>query len=158
MNAWWKALSAREQRLVLGGGGALIIAVLYWGLWQPLANRAVVAENRLQNERQLLSWVSTKADEITTLRGQSGSTGSVSNKGLNQVVNETTRRFRIELIRMQPRSEAVQVWVKPLPFNTLVNWLAFLKDEHGIDAQFLDVSKADSAGMVEVSRLQLGRG
>ncbi len=31
MNAWWKALSAREQRLVLGGGGALIIAVLYWG-------------------------------------------------------------------------------------------------------------------------------
>jgi len=158
MNAWWKALSAREQRLFLGGGGALIIAVLYWGLWQPLANRAEMAERRLQTERQLLSWVSTKADEITTLRGRSGSTGTVSNKGLNQVVNETTRRFRIELIRMQPRSEAVQVWVKPLPFNTLVNWLAFLKDEHGIDTQFLDVSKADSAGMVEVSRLQLGRG
>lgn len=158
MKAWWKSLSAREQRLVLGGGGALIIAVLYWGIWQPLANRAEMAERRLQGERQMLTWVSAKADEIISLRGNSGASGVVSNKGLNQVVNETTRRFRIELIRMQPRSEAVQVWVKPLPFNTLVNWLAFLKDEHGIDAQFLDVSKADSAGMVEVNRLQLGRG
>ncbi|WP_064601578.1 type II secretion system protein M [Photobacterium sp. J15] len=158
MKAWWKALSAREQRLVLGGGIALLVAVLYWGLWQPLENRAETAENRLRNERQMLTWISAKADEITTLRRQSGSTASVSNKGLNQVVNETTRQFRIELIRMQPRSEAVQVWVKPLPFNTLVNWLAFLKKEHGIDAQFLDVSKADAAGMVEVNRLQLGRG
>lgn len=158
MNAWWKALSAREQRLVLGCGGALIIAVLYWGIWQPLANRAEMAERRLQGERQLLSWVSGKADEITSLRGSSGANGAVSHKGLNQVINETTRQFRIELIRMQPRSEAVQVWVKPLPFNTLVNWLAFLRDEHGIDAQFLDVSKTDSTGMVEVNRLQLGRG
>lgn len=77
---------------------------------------------------------------------------------MNQVVNETTRQFNIELIRMQPRSEAVQVWVQPLPFNTLINWLAFLRDEHGIDAQFLDVSKADRTGVVEVNRLQLGRG
>ena len=158
MNAWWKGLSAREQRLVLGGGGALVLAVLYWGIWQPLATSAQNTENRLQSERQLLTWVTKKADEIVALRGTSGSTGAVSNKGLNQVINETTGRFRIELIRMQPRSEAVQVWVKPLPFNTLISWLAYLRDEHGIDAQFLDVSKMDQAGMVEVNRLQLGRG
>ena len=158
MNAWWKGLSQREQRLVLGGSIALFIAVLYWGIWQPLATSADNAERRLQSERQLLGWVTTKADEILSLRGSSGSTGSVSDKGLNQVVNETTRQFNIELIRMQPRSEAVQVWVQPLPFNTLINWLAFLRDEHGIDAQFLDVSKADRTGVVEVNRLQLGRG
>ena len=158
MNAWWKGLSQREQRLVLGGGIAMFVAVLYWGIWQPLATNAENAERRLQTERQLLSWVSTKADEILSLRASTGSTGSVSDKGLNQVVNETTRQFNIELIRMQPRSEAVQVWVQPLPFNTLVNWLAFLRDEHGIDAQFLDVSKADRTGVVEVNRLQLGRG
>jgi len=158
MNAWWKALSLREQRLVLGGAGALALAVIYWGLWQPLANRAEMAQTRIQAERQLLSWVEGKADQIVRLKGASGSAVAVSNKGLNQVVNETTRRFRIELIRMQPRSEAVQVWVKPLPFNTLVNWLSFLRDEHGIEAQFLDVSKTDANGMVEVNRLQLGRG
>ncbi|UXI01177.1 type II secretion system protein M [Photobacterium sp. TY1-4] len=158
MNAWWKSLSGREQRLVLGGGIALVIAVLYWGIWQPLSSRADLAAQQLQTERQLLNWVSGKADEITALRARSGSSGMVSDQGLNQVVNETTRRFRIELIRMQPRDDAVQVWVQPLPFNTLVNWLAFLKDEYGIEAQFLDVSKGERAGVVEVSRLQLGRG
>lgn len=158
MKAWWNGLSLREQRLVLGGGIALFIAILYWGIWQPMANSAANAETHLQRERQLLSWVSQKADEIVALRGTSGSTGSVSDKGLNQVINETTRRFQIEVIRMQPRSEAVQVWVKPVPFNTLVNWLAFLRDEHGIDTQFLDVTKTDRMGMVEVNRLQLGRG
>jgi len=158
VNQWFKTLSAREQRLVIGGAIALVIAVLYWGIWQPMAQRAASAEQNLQTERQLLSWVSEKADDITTLRAKTGATGSVSPQGLNQVVNETTRRFRIELIRMQPREDAVQVWVQPLPFNTLVNWLAFLREEHGIEAQFLDVSKTNQAGLVEVNRLQLGRG
>ncbi|KMV29441.1 type II secretion system protein M [Photobacterium swingsii] len=158
MKAWWKALSLREQRLMLGAGGALLIAVFYWGLWQPLATRAETAQQRINSERQLLDWVGKKANQIVSLRGNSSSSAGISDKGLNQVVNETTTRFRIELIRMQPRSEAVQVWVKPVPFNTLVNWLAFLRDEHGIDAQFLDISKADQNGVVEVNRLQLGRG
>ncbi|MDX1303984.1 type II secretion system protein M [Photobacterium sp.] len=158
MKGRWKALSLREQRLVLGGAGALALAVLYWGLWQPLSNRAEIAQTRIQAERQLLSWVEAKAEEITRLKGASGSAVKISDKGLNQIVNETTSRFRIELIRMQPRSEAVQVWVKPIPFNTLVNWLSFLRDEYGIEAQFLDISKTDVNGMVEVNRLQLGRG
>ncbi|MFZ6044445.1 type II secretion system protein GspM, partial [Vibrio natriegens] len=29
MKAWWNGLSLREQRLVLGGGIALFIAILY---------------------------------------------------------------------------------------------------------------------------------
>ncbi|OAN19218.1 general secretion pathway protein GspM [Photobacterium jeanii] len=158
MKAWWKALSLREQRLMMGAGGALLLAILYWGLWQPLAQRADMAQQRINSERQLLSWVSNKANDIISLRGSSSAGAGISDKGLNQVVNETTTRFRIELIRMQPRSEAVQVWVKPVPFNTLVNWLAFLRDEHGIEAQFLDITKADQNGVVEVNRLQLGRG
>ncbi|KLV07771.1 general secretion pathway protein GspM [Photobacterium aquae] len=158
MKSWWLKLSSREQRLVLGGGTALLIAVLYWGVWQPLSTSASNAQNRMNAERQLLSWVSSKASEIVALRGSSGASGTVSNKGLNQVINETTGQFKIELIRMQPRSEAVQVWIKPVSFNTLVNWLAFLRDKYGIDAQFLDVSKTDQSGVVEVNRLQLGRG
>lgn len=31
MKTWWKSLSQREQRLVMGAGGACLLAVLYWG-------------------------------------------------------------------------------------------------------------------------------
>lgn len=76
---------------------------------------------------------------------------------MNQVIPSSTRQFKIELIRMQPRGEQMQVWVKPLPFNSLVNWLAFLRDSQGINVQFLDLNKTDVEGVVEVNRLQLTR-
>lgn len=154
---WWKALSQREQYLMLGASAALIVAALYWGIWQPLNQRTALAESRIHSERQLLAWVEDKANKITAYQ-RAGGTVNVSDKGLNQVVNETTSRFKIDVIRMQPRDEAIQVWVKPVPFNALLNWLSYLQDNFGIETQFIDLSKTDQSGMVEVNRLQLGRG
>ncbi|MBY3789264.1 type II secretion system protein M [Photobacterium carnosum] len=157
IKAWWKALSQREQHLLLGAGSALMIAILYWGIWQPLNQRAIDAQNKINQQRQLLNWVEHKANQITALK-RAGGTVNVSDEGLNQVINETTTRFKIDLIRMQPRNDALQVWVQPLPFDTLVNWLVYLQQSFGINTQFIDLSKTDKNGMVEVNRLQLGRG
>ncbi|MCD9545992.1 type II secretion system protein M [Photobacterium carnosum] len=157
IKAWWKALSQREQHLLLGAGSALMIAILYWGVWQPLNQRAIDAQNKINQQRQLLNWVEHKANQITALK-RAGGTVNVSDEGLNQVINETTTRFKIDLIRMQPRNDALQVWVQPLPFDTLVNWLVYLQQSFGINTQFIDLSKTDKNGMVEVNRLQLGRG
>ncbi|HIF9093967.1 TPA: type II secretion system protein M [Photobacterium damselae] len=158
MKTWWKSLSQREQRLVMGAGGACLLAVLYWGIWQPMTQRAEMAERNLNSQRQLLSWVQTKANQIAAYK-QAGGAVAVSDKGLSQVVNETTSRYKIELIRMQPRDNdsALQVWVKPLPFNALVNWLTVLQEQYGIDVQLIDVTKGERDGTVEVNRLQLGR-
>ncbi len=157
IKAWWKALSQREQHLLLGAGSALVIAILYWGVWKPLNQRATEAQNKINQQRQLLTWVEHKANQITVLK-RAGGTVNVSDEGLNQVINETTTRFKIDLIRMQPRNDALQVWVQPLPFDTLVNWLVYLQQSYGISTQFIDLSKTDKNGMVEVNRLQLGRG
>jgi general secretion pathway protein M len=157
IKSWWKGLSQREQYLVIGAGSALFVAIFYWGLLQPLNHRTELAQTRIQKERQLLAWVEDKANKISVYK-RSGGKVNVSDKGLNQVVNETTARFKIELIRMQPRNDAIQVWVKPVPFNALLNWLSYLQDNFGIETQFIDVSKTDQSGIVEVNRLQLGRG
>lgn len=157
MISWWNGLTGREQRLVLGGGISLLIAVLFWGVWQPLSEKSTLAQSRIVSERQLLSWVKDKADDITTLRS-SGNGPVNADQALNRVIPTSTRRFKIELIRMQPRDEMMQVWVKPLPFNSLINWLAFLRDTHGIHAEFIDMNKTDVEGVVEVNRLQLSRG
>ncbi|MCP4957589.1 type II secretion system protein M [Photobacterium aquimaris] len=157
IKAWWKSLSQREQYLLLGAGSALAIAMLYWGVWQPLNQRAAAAQNKINQQRQLLTWVEHKANQISALK-RVGGTVNVSDQGLNQVINETTTRFKIDLIRMQPRNDDLQVWVQPLPFDTLVNWLVYLQQSYGINTQFIDLSKTDKNGMVEVNRLQLGRG
>ncbi|PFG45561.1 general secretion pathway protein M [Vibrio sp. ES.051] len=154
--AWWSSISQREQRLVMGCGAIAIIGMVYWGVLQPMSQRAELAQSRIQSEKQLLTWVQNKADDITALRKSRGV--SYSSQPLNQLVASSARRFNVELIRVQPRNESVQVWIKPLVFNQLVDWLRYLKEQQGIDVEFLDIDRTDPTGMVDVNRLQFKRG
>ncbi|MEL7290519.1 MAG: type II secretion system protein M [Pseudomonadota bacterium] len=156
LQQWWLSISQREQRLVVVCGLLLLVGGVYWGIVQPVSERAAQAQVRIQTEKQLLSWVKDKADEISQLRGQGGQ--PVSSLPINQAVSSSVGRFNVELIRVQPRGEAFQVWVAPMPFNQFVNWLAFLQETHGVGVQFLDIDKAERDGVVEINRLQLGRG
>ncbi|HHF0480299.1 TPA: type II secretion system protein M [Vibrio antiquarius] len=153
---WWSSISQREQRLVMGCGAIAVIGIIYWGLLQPMSQRAELAQSRIQSEKQLLAWVQDKADGITALRKSSGV--SYSNQPLNQLVSSSARRYKVELIRVQPRNESVQVWIKPLAFNQLVDWLRYLKEQQGIEVEFLDIDRTDQAGMIDVNRLQFKRG
>ncbi|GLT13118.1 type II secretion system protein M [Vibrio algivorus] len=155
---WWHSISVREQRLVLVCCGLFAVGFLYWGILQPLSDRTEQAQMRLNNEKQLLGWVTQSANHIVTLRAQTGSKGVQRSQPLNQVVSSTATRFNIELIRMQPRDDMLQVWIQPVPFNNLINWLAQLRDQYGLQVLFLDINRSDKAGMVEVNRLQFQRG
>lgn len=156
LQVWWLSISIREQRLVMVCSLLMVLGGLYWGIVQPVAERANTAQMRIQSEKQLLSWVKNKADEISQNQGQGGS--AVSNMPINQAVSSSVSRFKVELIRVQPRGEQFQVWVSPMPFNQFMNWITFLQEAHGISVEFLDIDKADQDGMIEVRRLQLSRG
>jgi len=156
LQTWWLSISQREQRLVVACSLLVILGGLYWGVVQPVAERADNAQMRIQSEKQLLSWVKNKADKISQVQGQGGRT--VSSLPINQAVSASVSRFKVELIRVQPRGEQFQVWVAPMPFNQFMDWITFLQEKHGIKVVFLDIDKGDKDGMIEVNRLQLGRG
>ncbi|MGY0616842.1 type II secretion system protein M [Vibrio sp. FJH11] len=156
VQTWWSAISQREQRMVMGCGAIAVVGLIYWGILQPVSQRAELAQSRIQSEVELLAWVQDKANEITALRKSGGV--SYSNQPLNQLISSSARRYQVELIRVQPRNESVQVWIKPLAFNQLVDWLRYLKDQQGIEVEFLDIDRTDQAGMIDVNRLQFKRG
>lgn len=156
LQAWWSDISLREQRMIIVAGVVFGIGILYWGIYQPMNQRAMEVQKSIQSEQQFLNFVQKKADEITALRKSGGV--SFSGQSLNQVVSSSARRYKIELIRVQPRDESVQVWIKPLAFNQLVDWLRYLKEQQGIDTEFLDIDRTEQAGMVDVNRLQFKRG
>ncbi|MEF1308712.1 type II secretion system protein M [Vibrio mytili] len=156
VQTWWSSISQREQRLMLGCCVIVVIGILYWGLIQPVTQRAELAQSRIKSEKQLLVWVQDKANDITALRKSGGVT--YSNQPLNQLISSSARRFKVELIRVQPRNESVQVWIKPVAFNQLVDWLRYLKEQQGIEVEFLDIDRTEQAGMVDVNRLQFKRG
>jgi len=152
----WDSITLREKRMVLICLLFAVIAILYWGILQPLSERSELAKNRIQSEKQLLQWVSDRADTILTLRKQGGVVRT--SEPLNQVIVASTREYNVELIRVQPRGEMMQVWVQPLPFTKLVAWIAYLKEQQGVNVEFMDVKRGKQPGMVEVQRLQLKRG
>ncbi|MBL4832066.1 MAG: type II secretion system protein M [Aliivibrio sp.] len=158
MKEWWNNLSSRERNLMLVAFASLLFASIYWGLFQPLSNKSERAENRLQREQKLLVWVESKADAIIELRRSNQQSVNSRFKPLNQVIPTSSKQFNIELIRMQPREDKVQVWIKPVPFSALMQWLAFIKESEGVEVEFLDIKRTDTKGVVELSRLQLGRG
>ncbi|ATF09486.1 type II secretion system protein M [Candidatus Enterovibrio altilux] len=155
--AYWQRLSRREQLLLNTTSGALLLGAFYWSIISPLQNRTEQAQQRLSSEKILLTWVTAKATEITTLRAATGNNAQVMALSLNQAVTASVKRYDLEIIRLQSQQDELQVWLKPIPFNTLLIWLNFLATSHDIQVKSLNLSKADMDGVVEVKGLQLGR-
>lgn len=154
---WWQTITSREQKLVIGAGLVVAIALLYWGIVMPLLHQAEQAEQRLNSAIQLNTWVSERANQIVQLRGQGGR--QYSSAPLNQLVAESAGQFTVELIRMQPRNDdGLQVWIQPLAFDQLINWIDFLQQQQGITVEYLDIDRGQQSGTVEVNRLQFKRG
>ncbi len=156
LQTWWSSISQREQYLVIACSALVGLGVIYWGMIQPVAQRAEAAQMRIHSEKQLLNWVQNKADDIVQLRGKGGI--RPSSQPLNQVIATSARRYKVELIRVQPRGEMLQVWVKEMPFNQFVDWLRHLKETQGIDVEFMDIDRGERPGVVEINRLQFKRG
>jgi len=153
---WWATISQREQRLVIVCSVVFAVFIIYSAVLNPLSEATETAHMRINSDRELLTWVREKADQITTLRAQGGV--STSSQTLNQIISSSTRRFNIELIRVQPNADMLQVWTQPIPFKQLVTWLDYLSEKQGVDIAFMDISKTDTPGVVKINRLQFKRG
>lgn len=156
--AYWQGLSRREQRLLAVASAVILLGTLYWGVVSPLQAKAEQAEKSVISERNLLSWVNSKAAEIEALRRATGDRSQASALPLNQSVTTSVKRYNLEIVRLQPQQEDIQVWLKPMPFNALISWLDDLSVNHGVQVKFIDVGKTETPGVVDVKRLQLGRG
>ncbi|MCL9780319.1 type II secretion system protein M [Vibrio sp. S4M6] len=154
--AWWSSISQREQRLVIVCSVVFAVYLIYSAILQPLSDASQTAHMRISSDRELLTWVKEKADQITELRAQSGV--ATSSQTLNQIISSSTRRFNIELIRVQPNGDMLQVWTQPLPFKQFVSWLDYLSEKQGVNVAFMDVAKTDTPGVIQINRLQFKRG
>lgn len=154
MKAWWQQLNVREQKLVIVMSALVSIFILYSLIWQPLNEG--IADKKLKIERQqaLLTWV-----EENTQRYQQAkrSGGRRSGESLSSIINRTSRLDKINITRMQPQGDDLQVWIDEISFNALLSWLEKLASREGLQVKSIDLSKAEQQGVVRVRRLQLGK-
>lgn len=155
MIEYWENLSERERRLLFGGGALLVLALLYWGLWSPMASSLDSQRSAVASQQRQLSWMQQQATEVTKLRARGNQVKASGS--LSAAVNGSARQLGITLSRIQPQGDDLQVWIDQIEFNLLISWMGELQSQQGIIAQSLDLNATDTPGQVRVRRLLLSR-
>lgn len=153
--AWWGGLAQREQQMLSIAAIVGVIGILYWGIWTPVANAEEDARRQLQAQQQTLAYVKQTAGKIMSLR-QSG--GKAAFRGsLSSAVTAAAGKYGLEITRMQPQGDKIQLWMDDVPFDALLGYLNELVQQKGMVLDNLDVAATDTPGLVQVRRVQLSR-
>lgn len=151
---WFYALSEREQKMVSLAGIVSVIMIFYFALWAPLNNALVQQQKLLDSQSAFAVWVDEQAGRAATLR-QSAS-GTSFTGSLTQLVNQTTRTSKIQVARMQPVGDNLQITIDEVLFSDLMQWLDVI-ERRGVVVIQSDITESNNAGYVQVRRLQLGK-
>lgn len=142
------ALSAREQRLVLGTLG-LAALVLVFGVLIPLDRSVAHAHDRLAKKRADLSWMQGAAPELALSTPAPAATG----ESLLVIIDRSAREAGLarNLTSEPAGSGALSVRLQKAPFDTLVAWLGRLGQQNGVRVESATIERADAAGLVNAA-------
>ncbi|MFT6925374.1 MAG: general secretion pathway protein M [Psychromonas sp.] len=154
-NSWWESISEKEQQLSLVAAFLLLIAIIYWGIWQPLSTGLEHSQNQLQRSQQIL--FSTKQRATLLVSAGVGQQSAVSqNQNVTQIVNISARQKGIIFSRIINRNEQVEVQISDVEFDLFINWLSELSAQYSMSVINADISPAGTEGYIKVNRLSLG--
>ena len=149
----WQQLNAREQSLIMVMSVVIGIFLFYSLVWQPLNDNLEKASKKLNRQQELLLFVKEKTKQYQQVKHTNKLTGG----SLTGIVNRTAHSKQIKVTRMQPQGDDLQVWIDEIPFEQLLKWLEQLVVNEGVIIKAIDISKAETNGVVQVRRLQLGK-
>lgn len=144
--------SPREKGMLLAAVVFLFSAGYYVLIWQPLSERIEQQETILQQLEAMNTRLKRAAPYIIAARN-SATTTPVQ---VSRVISDSASAHSVVIKRIAERGENIQVWIEPVVFNDLLNWLNALDEKYALQVTQIDVSTGEKAGMVEVQRLNLG--
>lgn len=154
MKTWWQQLNQREQQLISLMSVIVIIFGVYQFIWQPMNDNIAKTQTKIKRQSTLLTWVVENTQRYTLAKSQGMSKATDS---LSSIVNRTSKIKGIDINRMQPQGDDLQVWIEEIPFNQLLEWLTMLSQDYGLKVTNIDLTKNEQQGVVQVRRLQLGK-
>lgn len=154
MRAWLAERSPRE-RTVLLGGGALVLAILAWGLvWDPLARSRSRLEERIATAQADLAWMRGASAEVQRLRATAGGAGlDRAGRSLLALADTTARDAGLgpALTRVEPVNETrVNVWFERASFDAVATWLETLAQRYGVAVDELSADRVEGVGLANV--------
>ncbi|TQI80027.1 general secretion pathway protein M [Serratia fonticola] len=151
----WRQLSLREQGLVLGCCALVIVSLCYSLLWLPWQQQASQWQRTIAREKSTVEWMLQQAPRLR----QQGSRPAVDiSQSLSATVAQSAAARKMNITRLQPQGERLAVTLEPSDFNTLMQWLTQLEQQHRVRIVALEVAmRPEQPGWVTVNKLTLER-
>lgn len=151
---YWRGLAARERMVLALGGAAAALLLLYGLVWAPLQRDLARLRAAVPQEQQQLQWMRAQAGRIQQLRASASA--AVPGGGLLSFVEQSAQAYNIRnnVRRMEPQgSNAVNLAIDGVPFNSLLDWLANLQKQGGVRIENASLEPAASPGLVNARML-----
>ena len=155
---WWRKREPREQQLLAAMLVLSLIFIFWYGIWQPLHQATERAENRLAAQQETLRFVIESTQQVEQLRSsapaQQQRATPITAAQLSGFISRTSTAHNLEVSRLQPQNEGLQVVFNEADFDSLLAFLAEL-NERQVEVEAIDIAEAGEPGMVRVRRLQV---
>lgn len=148
---WLDSLAERERRMVIWGGIAAALVLLFGALILPLYSTASSKAERVARKEQDLQWMRGVAAEVRAAGPVQASAGGGS---LVVTVDQTARAAGLgsSLSGSQPSGTGgIRVRLDNASFDTLIGWLAQLQQHHGLLVESATIDRTATSGMVNAN-------
>ncbi|NUT85770.1 type II secretion system protein M [Pseudomonas corrugata] len=109
----WASMSGREQWLLLGLAGVVLVGVGYASIWQPTRQRLEIAERQYRQQAQLNARIQRAEPDRDT---------STALRPLSVRVNDSATAAGLEIAEMEIEGESLRLTVTG-DANPLLHWL-----------------------------------
>jgi general secretion pathway protein M len=155
----WAAREPRERVVIAAGLGALLLAVLWAYVWDPISTdraRLVAALPKLRAQAQQLATQGAEAERLRN-GARSRGTPSAPDAAIGAAAKALGLGDAIGAVTTLGEGR-IQVAVKPVAFDALVRLLGELGAGHGLVVESLVVRVTPEPGRVQIESLVLRTG
>jgi general secretion pathway protein M len=135
MKEWWQNLALREKQILVLGGAAVLLFVLYEIIWSPFTNKIDNMRTRVQDNQKLLTWMQNADKTMQTLTKSSTTqsqqlTGSLLGT-MQTEINKSSLARHVTQLR-QAENDSVQINLQKVDFDKLIGFITELSNRYGL--------------------------
>ncbi len=154
--AQYDHLPKRDQQALGVLGIAVIVGILYFGIWKPATDFHDRAAQQRENAEELLVWLESNRAALNKISGASSASTSSADKPadgreLMALVTRTAGESGLSLQRFEPSGEdAIRVWLEGVPFSQVASWLEMLNTDNGVNIEQASMDRQSAPGQISV--------
>jgi general secretion pathway protein M len=146
MKDWFASLQQREQWILIGGGIAAAVIVLWLVVLSPMRNESDSLRLSVASKQRLLV-------DLVRLEATQAPGGAAAVQGAGQtlviIIDSTAQAHGLTLPRTRPNGpNGIDVTFQAAAFDSLVQWLIALQTTYAVQVESASFSSAREPGLV----------